>query len=393
MLGFEKNSGMDKPIILYGVGMYAEIAHYVIKYMWNREVIFCVDRTYTECVWGDVQVFEPKILEKYLDANILICGANSFKQISDYLLEIGAKHIYNIIPILEIFRTNKNTVISEMQLVYGDLNVDEIVERYNFNAGVRNGYDEKVNLSYCVLCVTNKCSLNCEKCAAFIPYYNYKEHVSLDKIIEPFARFLGCVDNIAELELMGGEPFLHPQLDKIIEWCDKQEKINAIKIVSNATVMPTERIKKSIEKCKKIQLVFDDYGENSIKKNELIEWALEKGIRYSIQKLSTWYDIEPIKKRNQTESKLKEIFSACVWRNCVGVTNGRLFHCNVMGHLDELNMVPDFPTEYIDLTVDDVCLREKIKNYLKKDYLEYCDYCGMVEKREVPVAKQKNSKR
>lgn len=62
---------------------------------------------------------------------------------------------------------------------------------------------EKIYLSYCVRCITSKCSLKCRDCAAFIPKYKEKKDYSLAYVRENFGKILTAVDGIMELELMG----------------------------------------------------------------------------------------------------------------------------------------------------------------------------------------------
>ena len=62
--------------------------------------------------------------------------------------------------------------------------------------------------------ITNKCDLNCEYCYA---KKIYKKKWNKDNlIVENFKTILNLIDNNNEVNILGGEPFLHPNINKIL---------------------------------------------------------------------------------------------------------------------------------------------------------------------------------
>lgn len=380
----------NKPTIIYGASLYGEIASYILEKWGGVNPDYIIDATYQSAPFSDVEVLKPESLKALKGRNILICGANGFEGMVTYLNSIGYDNFYDICEMLNEFETNYQENEFQSSYLYGELNVSEIIARYHYYAGIENGYNTKTYLSYCVLPITNKCSLRCKKCAAFIPEYIEHNDYTLDYVKNIMGLFLQTIDGIQELEIMGGEPFMCLEFLPILEWCIAQKKINAIKIVTNATIIPSNDIVQLL-KNSKVKLVLDDYKEHSPQLDMLVEIARKNQIRYYIQKLNTWYDVNSIDNQGQSIEELKNHFAGCIMRNCVGITNGRLYHCNVAGHMHNLKKIPDLPEDYIDLYNNKfslIELRDKIKKFVKKDYLEACNYCTLWHKREILVAEQ-----
>lgn len=387
----------DEPhsIVLYGGGMYAEFAYDVLRHIWNAaDSVLCIaDRKLKELEWANKKIVTPNEIISYKDADILICGASSFGDIYGFLSGQGCKHVYDISELLKEFKKayEEKALDYTGGYLYGALDLQEILLRYDYHAGCENGYDKMLYLPYCVLCITTRCTLRCKECAAFINDYKEKKDYSLEYVKKVFGKFLDSIDGIMELELMGGEPLLSVHFNEILEWCCEQEKIKAIKIVTNSTIMPKDSTMQLL-KDHKVKLVLDDYGALSYNLSNLIKAAKENGIRYELQKLATWYQMWPIEKQEIDDESLKAIWAHCNFRTCMGVTDGKFYHCNVAGHMNTLKMIPEKTDEFVDLEKNNLSkeeLRKRISELLQIEYLEACRYCNMCRKVTVPVTKQK----
>lgn len=391
---FDRTRMSDRPIILWGGAIYGEIAYQVITRIYEGTVETVIDNKYSSVPWADMQVIRSSSLKDYHGVDVLICAANAYDIIKDEIAKYAENDIkaYDIKEILKEYKKmyDRHDVLNSY--IYGDIDLDEIILKYEYYAGIPNGYDEMLYLPYCVMCITNKCSLRCRNCAAFISKYRGKKDYGSDYLIQNFSKIVDAVDGITELELMGGEPFLHEDFNTILEWCINQKKIRAIKIITNGTIIPPQETWEWLKNFK-VKLVVDDYGELSRNIEKIFELAEQYGVRCERQKLQTWYQIEPINKKNFSEDELKEIFYGCNFKTCIGMTNGRFYHCNVSGHMNTVGLLPDEDADYIQIEgenweTDD--LRNKIRLFIKKDYLKACDYCNYSSKIEIAVAEQEN---
>lgn len=390
---FSKSDIGDRPIIIWGGGLYGEIAYRVIADMWNGKIEAVIDNKFARAPWYADDLIRSEKLREYSHADILICAANAFETIYEEIVLLGddirAFGLKNILTEYKNYYENSNLSVQSPYL-YGDIDFDEICLRYQYYAGEDNGYRDKIYLPYCVLCITTKCSLRCKNCAAFITRYKPQKDYSMEYIRRNFGLILEAVDGIQELELMGGEPFLHSEFDVILQWCIEQEKIHAVKIVTNGTIMPKESTWQ-IMKHNKVKLVIDNYGKLSRVFDAMVLRARESGVRYEEQNLQKWYQLEPLVEKNISEEGLKKIYHDCNFRTCIGMTNGRFYHCNVAGHMNTVGLLTDQQSDYVELERrewDMEKLRDAIRELLAIEYLKACDYCGYSENIDIPVAEQ-----
>lgn len=389
---FDRSKMCERTLILFGGGLYGEAAYQVITKIYGGTVGVIIDNKFNSVPWTDKTVFRSSILKNIKKADILICAANAFDMIRkeiDLYMENDI-HTYDIRNILREYKQLCIGQKMQSSYIYGDIDFDEMIMKYDYYAGVSNGYDEMLYLPYCVLCITNRCTLKCKNCAAFINKYQNKTDYDKETLIANFSKIIEAVDGITELELMGGEPFLYQDLVGILLWCIGQKKIHGIKIITNGTVVPELEIWE-ILKNPKVKLVIDDYGKLSGKLERICEMAEQYKVHYERQKLQTWYQIEPICKKDFTVEEMKKIYYNCVFKTCIGMTNGRFYHCNVSGHMHNSGILPDEEAEYIqienrDWQTDE--LRNEIKKFLGNQYLKACGYCNYGSHIEVAVAEQ-----
>lgn len=387
----------NRPIVLWGGTLYGEIAYKVITKLYSGKIEAVIDNKYVNVPWLQEKTVRSRELKHYKNIDLLICAANSFSSIYEEAKKYSENtDIYDLKDILRDYQElcSVNPYMATSSYMYGDIDVDEICKRYCYYAGEKNGYDDKIYLPYCVLCVTTKCSLKCRECAAFITKYKHHIDYEYTTLTSDFERILDAVDGIMELEIMGGEPFLHEEINRILLWCIAQSKIHAIKIVTNGTILPKQDTW-NILQSKKIKIVIDDYGELS--KNLFIveNKAKEYGVLYEIQSLQTWYQLTPISPKNMSIDQLKRVYNGCNFRSCIGVTNGRFYHCNVAGHMMNTEQIPQIENDYLQIHGKDweiEELRDNLKEFLKCDYLQSCNYCNFCMHKEVAVAEQENTR-
>lgn len=389
---FRKENISARPIILWGGTMYGEMAYQVISNIWHGEIAAIIDHKYSRVSWFDKELMHPDKVKEYWNADIIICAAGGFQSVYNEALRLGKNvHIYDLKEILKEYQSycTAGSTLLHSSYLYGTNDLDESIQRYNYCAGEDNGYDNKIYLPYCMVCVTSRCTLRCKDCAAMITKYKTQRDYPLEGIKNYIGKLLDAVDRIVEFEIMGGEPFLYSEFDALLAWCCEQDKINAVRIVTNGTIMPKESTWE-IMKHNKVKLVVDDYGKLSGKFESVIDLAKKNGIRYEEQRLSTWYKLEPISKKQFSETRLKEIYNNCNFKPCIGIIDGRFYHCNVAGHMHTLGLIDDENSDCIDLRREwnTAELRKEIKTLLDIEYLKACDFCSYYKNVEIPVAEQ-----
>ena len=171
--------------------------------------------------------------------------------------------------------------------------------RKYFNVANNNGLDELI-MGHCEIVLTERCTLRCKDCANLIQYYKKPCDLDCDSIIQSFNQFLETIDTLLELRLLGGEPFLFSQLDRIIDAFIDNDKIKQITIYTNSTVLPTENVLKSLQR-KKVSVHMSDYGKCSRKIKELDEVLTQNKINHYIHHYDKWSDLGALESRDYSD--------------------------------------------------------------------------------------------
>jgi len=241
--------------------------------------------------------------------------------------------------------------------------------------------------------VTSRCTLNCKHCSSLMPFYSKPQDFNSEKIIKSLDKILSVCDLIYHVEVLGGEPFLYKEILKIIDYLVASKKVLHIDIVTNATILPEEKVINGL-KNDIISVVIDDYGKLSFKINEL-ETCLKKAeVDYRINNHFAWSDLGNFDNRNQSKENLIKLFKNCNFNSCTELLEEKLYRCPRSSHGTNLNLIPDCKTDYVDLCYENrdnsTELKQKIRNFLGFEYINACNYCSGNSKStlSLPVARQ-----
>lgn len=243
---------------------------------------------------------------------------------------------------------------------------------------------------YLEIPITTKCSLKCKKCSNLIPCYQKRSDYDINILLRSLNRFLGCINHIVFIRILGGEPFLNKDLYKILEELLNSKKIQRIEVVTNGTIVPKDKKLLEVLKNKRIIVSISQYP--MVDYNKLVAFLKKNNISYRIDKMNFWLDYGEPYKRNKSERMLVKQFTKCN-NVCKSLINGQLHLCPRSSHGTDLGIITNNKEDYLDLlddTISDIELEEKLKKLYKKKYITACDYCdfGTKKSRKIPVAEQ-----
>lgn len=376
--------GKKDKIILYGAAMYGELALNALRECGLEAFAFC-DRVQAGSSFCGLAVISPDELKNHRDAHVLICATKGFQGIQHYLEELRWNSYYEISELLNFLNYDK------LREYCKQLPIDELIDKYKFY--VEDRTSERLELSFVALSITERCTLKCKKCSVLAPYYKNPCDDSLEIILEPLKRLVTCVDSIAELQVGGGEPFMHRQLDQVLEWCLAQDKIREVSIFTNSTIIPTDKLIKVL-KNKKIKLLLDDYGKLSRNLDKIISLCEENDIRYIVQKFSRWDDLGDYSEKGYTEEQVETIFKYCSFGNVMSLMKGKLYRCTTAARIADIGIIEEEKDDYVSFLDEDMDVsvkRKEIRNLIyNKKYHNGCRYCNGIStnKMGIPVAEQ-----
>lgn len=226
--------------------------------------------------------------------------------------------------------------------------------------------------------VNNVCTLKCKRCDQGMPYLNKKCRYTAEEIIANMKKLLSFVDYIYQIGILGGEPFINQDLDKVINWCASCKKIGSIIVVTNGTLFPSQKVLKSL-KNRKVILGISYYPiQDDSNRTKLIEYCERNSIHYHIRK-DDWLDFGDFRVcRNYNKKQMKKTFANCFLNKCVQFNDGVLYRCTKTHLLKDQKI--DVPGRWEVISVKNIKSKKEMRKSLKKFYslktLRACNYCN-----------------
>jgi hypothetical protein len=215
----------------------------------------------------------------------------------------------------------------------------------------------------------------------------------IGQLIKNIDLFLPLIDNCLVFSILGGEPFLHKEMYKVLDRLTADGKVKRVFVTTNGTITPTEENLRAL--ChKKVYVRISNYGALSRNIPQLQEIFAKSGISYILSpQEKQWEEIGGLYHRGYSQKEMEYNYCHCPAIPCKHLFNGRLWLCPLALHGVDLGLVPESKREYIDLSA---CNREEFWGQLNRLYDEphgfsscyYCQQGYAFVARKVPAAEQ-----
>lgn len=334
--------------------------------------------------WGQaldgIKIVSPDDLTDR-DIPVIICADGHYRDASERLRCQGFKHI---LPYY--------FYLSEQELSYEQFRpLVEPARREVVEAQVRTISDPLVLHSIDIM-ITERCSLRCQACSNLMQYYTKPEHEDIAEQLEALDRLMDAVDAVHELRVLGGEPFVNPELSLYIEHMKKYENVGVIGIYTNGTIVPREDTLQCL--CDpKVFVRISNYGEVSRRVTELEKTLRENEIFFETYRYDRWLDCSGFQMRDRSEAELKALFQVCCASDLYTLKNGRLYCCPFEANAGALGAIPAKAVHGIDVcALSDTDLREQVKALVTTPYIDACKFCAGRPRatEDIPAAVQAN---
>lgn len=249
-------------------------------------------------------------------------------------------------------------------------------------------YFKKLYVDLAQICVTDRCTLHCQKCAHACNYVPISaKDMSLEEVKKSADCFFKNVDFVKEFVLIGGEPFLYKHLAEAAAYIGERyrEQILLFAITTNGTVIPKDDI---LELCRKYRITIrvSDYSVTLPELKRRYEELYKKlqGIHtlvWNTDDTDSWYDygFESVDHGEEPE-RLKEVFERCK-TPCREIRGDKYYYCVMARSVGENMKNGAGLEEYFDLSgkIDKKHLFEFEMGYSDKGYLDMCRFCRGAE--------------
>lgn len=262
------------------------------------------------------------------------------------------------------------------------MDLKELKYRWSFLNNMVKYRNRKVKLGFLEVWVGQVCTLKCRDCCHMIPYIKPRLY-SIDELIDD-CRHVFELCEVDFFSILGGEPFTNPNLYQLLDFVAEADNIRDGKLITNATIMPDERMIKSLKKLNnKLDVRIDVYPGAETRGQEFYDKMREHDIRCTYMRHTVFEEMR-WKKVGGPEQKLlpvdvtEEIFKQCALNACYTMSNGELTVCPRGITTEAVFGMKKNPWEHINIRGMDNTLinRARIATALSSDiYKDYCRYC------------------
>ncbi len=271
--------------------------------------------------------------------------------------------------------------------------IDVKVSEKGKQLGTKIGNEYPLILPRLVVFLTEKCSLNCVGCCAFVDKFKDPKHMSADRIIGGLEKIFENIDGCMNVQLAGGETFLYPELAKVLTYLLNQHKCEKIGIITNGTIIPSEETFKILSN-PKIFIEMSDYGLIDIQAKVIREFE-KHDVNFKVFCEQVWSDYgDPEIKHGKSEKDLCAQYAVCPdGFMCKQFDGERIYSCGRAMRMHHIN-VKGYDYEQDSTNVYDKDVREGIRQLYLKEWAQACDYCLYMSKNTsyIPVGIQRNDK-
>lgn len=378
-------------IVLWGAGKVGGVAAHCFKKRGVKISAFC---DISKEKWGTTfcghKVISPEELKKQ-HPNAAVVVSNSFpSSVYPQLMSMGFKNVFDCVSLfMEIdFENYEFWMTPEFS--------SRIIENYMRNILFykrKNFFLERI-----LLVINSKCTLRCRYCDAYIPYIKSPKNFNADHMIDNCKDVFDAVGSVQAVDILGGEPLIHPHLKKILMYLKTEQRVEKVQVITNGTIVPNNDII-NIIKDDKFRVRISNYGKLSSHMDEILRLLEKENIKFEITNYIYWDSLPQIKATNETHEELSAKFQACT-TNLFYLQDGKLFYCNAVAGLQNVDakILPESENNYLDLSNYKLKTEREahIVNFLnrlyKGEYIDACRYCSgshcIQFENKVPVAEQ-----
>lgn len=236
--------------------------------------------------------------------------------------------------------------------------------------------------------ITTKCNLLCDGCSHLMPYYKNPNHLNRDQVIASMRKLAEAVDWFDHFNILGGEPFLSPDLKYIME-AIPAEKSRLVQVLTNATIIPKDPELFDVMRRKNVHVVITPYPSNVVTREQLIAVLERENVAWNFYN-RPWTDYGEPRDYRKSPRELRNQFVRCD-EVCRNLFDGRLYYCFRSAHICDLGFCQCGKGEAVDLMKNTIVQnRKQIRRLMwRHKSLMACRYClkGTNQNISIPCGK------
>ena len=261
--------------------------------------------------------------------------------------------------------------------------------------------EDRVKIPYCEIDIVHSCNLRCALCSHFSPFRSgrsTKEDI-IDWLQSWSKKILPNVIN-----LLGGEPFLHPDLAEIVRESRRIFPDSKIEITSNGLLL--RRIDSEVFEALrevKVKVIVSDHSGKDVPHQQFLDCIgilRKQNVQYMVRDSNKqwhasyrWHeDHVPI----PFQSNPRLAWSVCTAKNCKSLMNNKFYKCSILANIaksvEEGVLSPNLwqaALSYKPLTLDSTV--EEIAAHFDTREIPECSNCPeqltFFENKQLPISR------
>jgi len=222
--------------------------------------------------------------------------------------------------------------------------------------------------------ITERCSMKCQDCSNLMQYYEKPLNITVEKLKSDLDKLLIHLDHLFEVRLIGGEPFVHPDIYELISHCTNLDKVSYVSIFTNSTLpLNYNKLKSDAIEAQKLSFQITNYGGSharNVSGNLSVLQSL--CIDYRLHEPEWWTDSGTILEHQKSVEEAKVLFQECCGKNLFTISDGKVYRCPFASNADRLGALPSDSSNFADLNSN----TSQLLNYLGDiDYIPACMFC------------------
>lgn len=411
---FQESVG-ETDLIIYGAGVIGKNMCRLLQAL-ELPVAHIVDRNYanlTERIFGMGGVKSPEEIRRYVDSDrkfLVLVSVNErlYGEIAGMLAEWGLPES-SICSGVTIQKVLKSALCAKNAREHRMFDIADCFEcvhlendcpamlRHAKNMVGYRGTCNNVSQSFHTtgIIMGQRCTLKCKCCNESLPYFGEKREpfVPGAMIARDLNRLASSCDFLSYVEFVGGEPFLHPELEGIVKDTLQIENLGILHVITNGTVVPNDGLCETLANQRVVVYIsnYDNALKGKLREN-LLE-TLEKLKKFRvIHKHGTngnWLDCTDFDRTDDSGEEPGRRYGACVFKKCHRLYRGKLYGCPhhyggvMLNHFSETEDVIDIHS------MGSAELADALEALSHVPWLEACKRCKLpFQARVVKAAEQ-----
>lgn len=333
-----------------------------------------------------------KVLKR--DFRVLAIVENdAFKQGKKTEDNVNILSFNDAIPLMKQYKTIVTTAEYHYKQIRNQLEEIGLVENKDFVMYQQfvsewyYKYKKKIYVLKTDIMVTPVCSLNCENCSQFVPYWKNKRAFDINELKRDLDLFFGVVDFVMDMNIVGGEPFLYHNLEEYISYIGKnyRSKIGYLGVITNGTIIPKDSTLRLMREYD-IGISISDYSKEVDYRGKidlLCKKIDQESISYVRNENIQWFDFGFPRKPYHYEGEDCAKHMANCNTICHCLNDGKVYYCGTAWAAEKSGIFPKDKKSYVELSDIDLNNLEDKKKVIEcclgnvdDGYIEFCKVCG-----------------